>query len=559
MKKFISKSLSLLLCVTLVLSTMVSVFGGIFVSAAEADDIETLKASWTSMISKSAVSTNKWPRFYVNSTGTADTAYIAPATYVANGGSIDGITTSDLGALVATQDIEADSQFLFGGQNPSNPRGDTTTYIQDFADAYIYYKVNSVTTEGQFGLTSWAHSNFGSPTVSIAFRERASNSKISVTAEDVDKGWQRIQLDEFFNDRDFDYDWRTSYDSNQYLLRLGLTSENGLEANITFGSLVAYNNASLPEGSESWGIREWLDAAGELDLSGYYNTEQFEETVAALLEIYPVISADEAADITALKAAWGAMTETQLMQTGFRPVKNAATAHVRTTDEKYAFSTQTPTSTADAIAAGIDLTGITAADLGDTVATYDFEYDNYGMVVFSTNDVVGYHSSYKFYKIKLSDLITQKGFYNAWFNQLINGTYTRYGDRCEDYVFNGLSNILITSVNAKCNLEIGYMFADSYLDVGVSESGSTDDIVEAAKLLDATGYDNADAFTEIVAKAGLKGDATGDGKVNVLDVLRTKKRMADETVQIYMYGADMNDSGSLEADDLARIQAKILA
>ena len=57
----------------------------------------------------------------------------------------------------------------------------------------------------------------------------------------------------------------------------------------------------------------------------------------------------------------------------------------------------------------------------------------------------------------------------------------------------------------------------------------------------------------------LKGDANGDGKVDILDLIRVKKYLADNSIKIVFENADMNSDASLEGtEDLVLLKKALL-
>lgn len=72
--------------------------------------------------------------------------------------------------------------------------------------------------------------------------------------------------------------------------------------NIIFGSFVFTKPVSLPEGSENWEIGRWISEAKSLDLTGYYNTEVFKNTISG-------ISTEETVLIDKLRDAWRGVEE----------------------------------------------------------------------------------------------------------------------------------------------------------------------------------------------------------------------------------------------------------
>ncbi|MBQ6713959.1 MAG: discoidin domain-containing protein [Clostridia bacterium] len=138
--------------------------------------------------------------------------------------------------------------------------------LQNEGGAYLYIKINSVTSEGKLGFRA-----VGGPSTIIA-----SSKYIDINSQNAGK-WIKVTLDELMPMGSVS-DWKQFFKENTFT-RFELQLVGGAEANITVGCLMGTINAEIPAGNENWNVAEWVYQASRIDITGYNNTEDF---VAAL-------------------------------------------------------------------------------------------------------------------------------------------------------------------------------------------------------------------------------------------------------------------------------------
>lgn len=161
-------------------------------------------------------------------------------------------------------------------------------------DAFFWYKAEG-TSEGatlKFRINVGTTRNFEVP------------ATVAVIA---DGEWHKISLLELLGE-----DWAesvtyngtalsscTSSEAKDEIFRFMVSINNSSSGSFTMGSVHYTTACSLPSGSDTWEVIDWLKAALALDLSNYYNTAEFETELVKLANEY-------AAEIAAynLREAW---------------------------------------------------------------------------------------------------------------------------------------------------------------------------------------------------------------------------------------------------------------
>lgn len=87
-------------------------------------------------------------------------------------------------------------------------------------------------------------------------------------------------------------------------------------------------------------------------------------------------------------------------------------------------------------------------------------------------------------------------------------------------------------------------------------------LVSACAVLFALGAFNVFAATEVydgtVAFPCVKGDVNDDGDVNITDLVRLKKYIVDNSVEIFEDAADLDYNGKYDSADLVEIRKLLL-
>lgn len=114
-----------------------------------------------------------------------------------------------------------------------------------------------------------------------------------------DGNWYKVSLNSL------DSDWIADYvaaggKADDDIFRVCVAVTNTDSGDISVTSARAYSTVSLPSGSDTWEVTDWVRAALALDLSNYYNTAEFETELVKLANEY-------AAEVAAynLREAWG--------------------------------------------------------------------------------------------------------------------------------------------------------------------------------------------------------------------------------------------------------------
>lgn len=209
----------------------------------------------------------------------------------------NSVDTRYLGTATATYDVKdrnnrsdltldsmtKDTVYLSNANASGNWKVNTTPYykVAHENDLYFYYKVNSKTKNGQIKiLMGYGEGNRGSSP--YPFNRLISNYTITIDDNSVDKGWQKVSIAEVLEGTLLE-DWQTQL-KNYPIRYIGLMASEGVEANITFGSLVSYTDGQLPENTGKWNIADWVSAALALDQTRFAEDEFLENFRSALGE-----------------------------------------------------------------------------------------------------------------------------------------------------------------------------------------------------------------------------------------------------------------------------------
>lgn len=131
---------------------------------------------------------------------------------------------------------------------------------------------------------------------------------------------------------------------------------------------------------------------------------------------------------------------------------------------------------------------------------------------------------------KHSDNLSSDEYYLSWFNPLAE----------EDYSFNG--TVVTLSFEIADDAEEG----EYDITVEVKEAYDTD-------LNPVTYTETAGKITVVEAPPYIPGDVNGDGEVDVLDLLRLGKYLADWDVEIDEAASDVTADGEVDVLDLLRL------
>ena len=283
MKKFIKNHLAVILSFAIVLTTILPVLGGLFVSANEAEiaaAVETLKTEWVKL-GQSVDSTLIVNRYFVNGTNTGNVGKGSSTFTGTLGDGVDlGTTYGEITLTDAAINISGRSQQLFLEANSIN----TTGNIEDI----IFW------VKPTFAGTSDISFN-----VTVTYSGQNTYENPVVIPASKDGQWIKISLDEVQGG-----DWKAALSSaaTRVVARLELTFTGNNGDKILVGSAHEVTARTLPAGSENWSAEEWVAAAKAV--TGIVNdATAFNSAIIALEAALASQSPQELA-LTELKNAW---------------------------------------------------------------------------------------------------------------------------------------------------------------------------------------------------------------------------------------------------------------
>ncbi len=171
----------------------------------------------------------------------------------------------------------------------------------------------------------------------------------------------------------------------------------------------------------------------------------------------------------------------------------------------------------------------------------------------------------KVYTVSIKEVICGTYWNSSWTDAGLNGATSYNNVNWKDFIKTyGMKRLGLQPLNgADFDIEVGTLLID---DGAIVTPGATfeETLANATAYAIPAGFtDKNDAFATTVAAlnaAKQSGDATGDGNVNAIDVLRVKRYLVTKGngIKCYMFAADVNGDESLDANDLMAIIYKIL-
>ena len=242
MKKFIKNNLAVILSFAIILTTILPVLGGLFVSANEAEiaaAVETLKQEWVKL-GKITDSNLTVGRFWIDG---ADQGYKgqSPTTYT---GTIPenvslGTNYYEVPLTNAAINISGRSQQLFLEANSTNK-------VKDIEDMFFWVKPTFAGTENiKFN-------------VSVTFGGQNTYPNLVDIPATKDGQWIKVSLNELAGGN-----WKANFTAkaNDTVPRIELTFTGNNGDKLLVGAAHEVTARTLPDGSENWSADEWLDAA----------------------------------------------------------------------------------------------------------------------------------------------------------------------------------------------------------------------------------------------------------------------------------------------------------
>ena len=269
--------------------------------------VEALKTAWAAMEIKGKTELLPY-RFYNNTTAIADTVLETAPT----------IEKMDIGSKIFnwrinnTGSYTSSSYTLIYEKIKGNAEGAQIDF-EKITEAYFTYKVNSVEREGS--IYPRVFSSKGT-----VFNPNSSKFP-TVTADDANKGWQKVTYTDLFGEN-----WQTTFKNTcttpvKQLGRIFLMPGN-LKADITFGAVVVETSqkAVLPNNIDSISTLELIEAAESVDISEYTNSDEFVKALENLKKANAEVAA-----ISDLAAAWGKLTYSDTQLNPYRYYNNSST------------------------------------------------------------------------------------------------------------------------------------------------------------------------------------------------------------------------------------------
>ncbi|MBQ6713964.1 MAG: hypothetical protein IJN15_00260 [Clostridia bacterium] len=560
--------------------------------------IENLKSAWSEMYIADTLMSPTIEKISGTNTqssvfNTADGMESLPA----------GVTADDLGDYYAYHTGvygttgTGENRFMWS-KDPSGS-GVTTANkdISVYDDLSVSFYVEEVATEGSFSIDLYTQGN----TVDVA------NTTYNITAADEGK-WITLRGDDM-RVNGFDELISKMAEVNNgsyhlYFFQFGLGS-NATKFKGYFGSLLGIKNADVPDLE---GV-ELIDAAVNLDLSNYTNTENFVSALNTSKEYY----AEEMAVLNAneeIKIAYNKMYSA--LDSGLKPagakVNNAGAAHIGA-DNIFT----TAESEVLPFGATSEMLGDYYAfhDINDNTAEQDLGINSYDRILFCGRadrfdfgdgiDISEYDGFYinVYYKAvnqdgKIYTFLTGGGTAKQKSGNTLEvttddaGKWITYTD--EDIISGGIDTIrtsfgdgvvfstLMMCIEGGLDIEayVGSMVFYKNIEETTLDTAS-DTFISEMRNVDLTNLYNKEQFIntiidntnelaekyadneEIISKIKFADDCNAYGGVDLKDLVRLARYIDDsETVKIDNLAADSNGDKAINTDDESLLRAKLL-
>ncbi len=228
---------------------------------------------------------------------------------------VNSASTGDKGTPVASYTETLPAGVNLGshyGQITLAGAGEMTTSVSHQVQLFEGGSVNTVGNISDIVL--WVKPTFaGTGDITVKAASVFSNRNIysgTITIPASKNGeWVKISLDELGGG-----DWTTLISTalSRSLSRLDVCfSGNNGDTLVVGSALEVLPTRTLPQGSESWTVDEWIMAAAELDLSGALNVEAFNAALEELSK-FASGSAEEIKAIAEFKNAWANLGEAEI-------------------------------------------------------------------------------------------------------------------------------------------------------------------------------------------------------------------------------------------------------
>lgn len=274
--------------------------------------IGELKRAWYTLSRKDGIQTMfpgaAYSTNWIEQTGTAWVTGNKYGIPISKWSDTDAASSEDATAMlgrqyseVATTDFAANRWVFFGQENNKGWGFSSAPAILQNENVgfyfYVYVKSISQDVELQFS------TGYGAGKV---------DKTVTVTQDDVGK-WIKLTDKDFFTNG-----YKTLYDKAGGAIKSGqLVFKTPGNAELYVGSMFVVPATELPQGNQNFTVTDWLNAAINLDLTQYDNTDDFEAALHTFKNLYP-----EETFVSEVKNAWAAMTLDQ--RTIFSPaVKNS--------------------------------------------------------------------------------------------------------------------------------------------------------------------------------------------------------------------------------------------
>jgi len=140
--------------------------------------------------------------------------------------------------------------------------------MEDILGCNVRFSFYMEELKSSFSFVPWFRRNYNG----VSGSGNGTGKVYSVTENDVGK-WVTLTQEDITSDTYSDVIMNLG---NSLILRMTSEGENI----VYFGSFLFTRNIELPENSENWGLAQWVRAAKALDLSDYYNADNFNKVLS---------------------------------------------------------------------------------------------------------------------------------------------------------------------------------------------------------------------------------------------------------------------------------------
>ena len=355
--------------------------------------------------------------------------------------------------------------------------------------------------------------------------------------------------------------------NNHIILGINSTEQN----TVKFGSFILTNDVELPAESENWSVTEWKKNAKDLDVSAYYDTAEFTEYVNTIEFPYmDVIYAYE--DVNTVRF------EKQ-------PHRLSATVDGVTTTSKVG----------ELVEDG-EFSNVNTSYLGYEYSTYTYGVGEKEVLIFENGQFVACENvkdMYLYYKVeednredKTQDITVTPTIHWINNNNVVQGgaitldAFTLSADNVGEWnmltaedifgengvkvLYNNGLNLYrvaceITNANG-ATITFGSMMFEGKMALpeDYDELTEADWLFKAYRTFQRITNTNTDALKAAIAPLEAKvsfGDANGDGKTNILDLVRMKKDISEGK---YFVVEDLDKNSYVNGTDLIVIKKQMI-